>query len=153
MTPLSQLLDDRAVDLSLPKGRKPAIIAHLAGLAAATGAVTDRDALERELLQREEEISTATGAGIAIPHKLSPHVNRRILGFARCAGGVAFDAPDRKPVELFFLLLAPEAAVTEHLRILSRLARYLHDGEFKQRLLSAENADALRSAFLSKETE
>ena len=153
MTPLSQLLDDRVIELGLPRGRKRAVVTRLAQLAAASDAVTDAAALERELRQREQDSSSAIGGGIAIPHKLSPYVTRRVLGFARCSDGTGFDAPDREPVKLFFLLLAPENAVTEHLRVLSRLARFLHDTEFRQALLTAQNAADVRRAFEAKENE
>ena len=153
MIPLSELLDDRIIDLTLSKGRKRAIISRLVELAVTGDAVSDPVALERELLEREQDSSSAIGGSIAIPHKLSSHITRRVLGFARCSEGTAFDAPDREPVRLFFLLLAPETAVTEHLRILSRLARFLHDAEFRTALLSAANASDVRRAFEAKERE
>ena len=153
MTELSELLDDRCVDLTLKKGRKRVIVSRLAELAARTDAVTDATGFERELLEREDQTSTAIGGGIAIPHKLSPRIARRVLGIARCDAGTNYGAPDGQPVKLFFLLLAPEDALNDHLRVLSRLARFLHDAAFREKLLAATTADEIRSAFQAKERE
>jgi nitrogen PTS system EIIA component len=153
MTQLSELLDDGCVDLSLEKGRKAAILSRLIGMAYNAGAVSDQATLIQEILEREEQTSTAIGGGIAIPHKLSSCVTRRILGFGRCDEGAAFSAPDGRPVMMFFLLLAPEDAVTDHLRILSRLARFLHDPNFQNSLLDASSPEEIRNVFLAKEQE
>lgn len=153
MTELSELLDDRCVDLNLKKSRKRAIVSRLAELAARSDAVNDVAGFERELLEREGQTSTAIGGGIAIPHKLSRRVSRRVLGIVRCDEGTGFGAPDGQPVKLFFLLLAPEDALNDHLRVLSRLARFLHDAAFREKLLTANTADEVRSAFRAKEQE
>ncbi len=150
---LSDLFDERAVELDLPKGGKEVVISRLAELAELAGAVTNGEALRRQLSDREEQSSSAIGGGIAIPHVLSNTVTRRALGFARSNVGVAFNAPDGEPVSFFFLLLAPESSVTDHLRVLSRLARFLHDPTFRSALASAATAAEVREALLAKENE
>jgi nitrogen PTS system EIIA component len=150
---LSDLLDDRCIDLNLAKGKKSAVLSHLVRMADTAGAVTDADGLLKELITREKQTTTAIGGGIAIPHKLSPYVRHSVLGFGKCDEGVSFSAPDSRPVVMFFLLLAPENAVNEHLRILSRLARYLHDQSFQTRLMNARTPEDVRAAFTHKENE
>ena len=88
---------------------------------------------EREIfdtiLQRERLGSTGVGNGIAIPHGKLAGVKRITGVFARLETPVDFEALDDQPVDLVFLLLAPEGAGADHLKALSRIARVLRDGD------------------------
>lgn len=153
MKSLSAILEESCIDLALPRGKKKAILSRFVNLAVEAGAIRDSAAFLRELVEREGTASTAIGGGIAIPHKISSHVLREILGVGRCAEGIPFDAPDGEPVRLFFFLFAPETGMTEHLRLLSRLARFLHDQQFVSTLMTAKTPAEICAAFLGKETE
>lgn len=134
---LLEMLDERCIDLAYPKKKRKQVIRRLVELAEATGAVRQPEELTKEILQRDNEVSTAVGNGVAIPHRLSTLVDRRLLVFLRTEKPAAFSPPDGEPVRLFFLLLAPEGAVNDHLRTLSRLARLLHDSSFRSSLMDA----------------
>jgi PTS system nitrogen regulatory IIA component len=108
---------------------------------------------EREIfdtvLRREKLGSTGVGNGIAIPHGKIPGV-RRITGvFARLEQPVDFDSLDDQPVDLVFLLLAPEGAGADHLKALSRIARVLRDGDTVAKIRGTSEAAAIH-AFLSQ---
>jgi PTS system nitrogen regulatory IIA component len=108
---------------------------------------------EREIfdtvLRREKLGSTGVGNGIAIPHGKIPGV-RRITGvFARMEQPVDFDSLDDQPVDLIFLLLAPEGAGADHLKALSRIARVLRDGDTVAKIRGTSDAAAIH-AFLSQ---
>ena len=81
------------------------------------------------LTQRERLGSTGIGNGIAIPHGKLPKLERLFGVFARLDRPVDFEALDGQPVDLMFLLLAPEAAGADHLKALARVARLLRDAE------------------------
>ena len=76
-------------------------------------------------MQREKLGSTAVGNGIAIPHGKMPNLTRLFGLFARLDRPVDFEALDGQPVDLIFLLLAPEGAGADHLKALARVARLL----------------------------
>ena len=63
--------------------------------------------------------------------------------FARAPQPVAFDAIDDVPVDLFFVLLAPESAGADHLKALARVSRLLRDRVMCEKLRATDNADAL----------
>jgi len=63
--------------------------------------------------------------------------------FARLHKPIDFEALDNQPVDLIFLLLAPEAAGADHLKALARVARQLRDPEIARRLRESGDADAL----------
>jgi PTS system nitrogen regulatory IIA component len=75
------------------------------------------------LLERERLGTTGVGNGIAIPHGKLPEIKELFGLFARLDEPVDFDAIDEQPVDLVFLLLAPEAAGADHLKALARVAR------------------------------
>ncbi len=138
---LVEMLDRRCIDLSYPKRKRKQVVRRLVELAELTGAIREPEELTKQILERDNEVSTAVGNGVAIPHRLSPLVDRQLLVFLRTEKPAAFSPPDGEPVRLCFLLLAPEGAVNEHLRTLSRLARLLHDKSFRTALMEATDPE------------
>jgi len=95
------------------------------------------------LLQREKLGSTGVGNGVAIPHGKLPKLGRLFGLFARLERPIDFESLDSQPVDLIFLLLAPEAAGADHLKALARVARLLRDPEIARKLRDSRDADAL----------
>jgi PTS system nitrogen regulatory IIA component len=95
------------------------------------------------LLQREKLGSTGVGNGIAIPHGKLPKLERLFGLFARLDRPVDFEALDGQPVDLIFLLLAPEGAGADHLKALARVARLLRDQDIARKLRESRDAEAL----------
>ena len=140
---LADILDLNSIELGFDKRRRQQIVERLVELAAAAHPIGDQRQLVQEILQRDSEVSTAVGDGVAIPHKLTAQVSTATLAFLQTRRPGGFSTPDGIPVRLCFLLLAPERAVNEHLRTLSKLARILHDSRFRQALLEATEATAV----------
>jgi PTS system nitrogen regulatory IIA component len=95
------------------------------------------------LLERERLGTTGVGHGIAIPHGKLPGLRQLCGVFARLETPIDFDAIDDQPVDLVFLLLAPEAAGADHLKALARISRLLRDRPTCEKLRGANTADAL----------
>lgn len=95
------------------------------------------------LLERERLGTTGVGHGVAIPHGKLPDLDRLYGLFARLETPVSFDAIDDQPVDLIFLLLAPEKAGADHLKALAQVSRLLRDRQTCQKLRGAESADAI----------
>jgi PTS system nitrogen regulatory IIA component len=95
------------------------------------------------LFSRERLGSTALGYGIAIPHGRIKQLKETACAFIRLKTPTDFDAPDRLPVDLVFILLAPAAATNIHLQILGELAAMFSDEEFRARLRAAADASEL----------
>jgi len=148
-----EALDPRCVSLDLKAKKKPEIIRELVALLADAGMITDADTVTREVLEREALTTTGIGGGIAIPHCLSASASTTRIAFGRRKSGAKFDAVDKRPVQLFFLMVGPPGAHNEHLRLLSRLARYLHDRAFCQGLLDAQSQDDVIEALRKKEQD
>jgi nitrogen PTS system EIIA component len=114
-------------------------------LARRAGLMTRRD--EREvfeaLSERERLGSTGIGMGTAVPHGRLPGLGRLYGLFARLDRPIDFDAIDDRPVDLIFLLLAPENAGADHLKALARVSRLFRDRAMCEKLRGTDNAEAL----------
>lgn len=121
-------------------GDKESVIRLLAGRLADAGRATDREGLIAAAMAREGQSATGLPGGIAIPHCRSPHVDEATIGFARLSPAIDFGAPDG-PADLAFLIAAPESGGTEHMKLLSSLARALVRKEFVASLRNASSAD------------
>ncbi len=95
------------------------------------------------LLERERLGTTGVGVGIAIPHGKLPDIDRLYGLFARLDQPIDFDAIDDQPVDLIFLLLAPESAGADHLKALARVSRLLRDKTFCEKLRATDSAKGI----------
>ncbi|GGF34226.1 PTS IIA-like nitrogen-regulatory protein PtsN [Aliidongia dinghuensis] len=95
------------------------------------------------LSERERLGTTGVGLGIAIPHGKVPGLSKMTGLFARLDKPVDFEAIDNQPVDLIFLLLAPEDAGADHLKALARVSRLLRDRAVCAKLRGTDSADAL----------
>jgi PTS system nitrogen regulatory IIA component len=136
------LTGPEAVLASVKASGKKAMLAELASRAAAVFKVDERRLFDR-LLERERLGSTGIGGGIAIPHARMPSLTKPVGLFARLGSPIDFDAIDERPVDIVFLLAAPEGAGADHLKALARVSRLLRDRGLVDKLRATENAEAL----------
>lgn len=122
---------------------KKRLLEHVAALLAdSAGNAIERSIFE-SLCGRERLGSTGLGQGVAIPHGRSPDIGSAIGAFVQLREAIDFGAPDGQPVDLVFALAVPEHFTHQHLVLLSQLAEMFGDADFRQRLRSAADADAL----------
>ena len=139
---IGDLLHSDGIIADLKVTSKKQLLQELAERAAEmTGA--DERAIFDTLLERERLGTTGIGNGVAIPHGKLPGIDHLCAVFARLEHPVGFDAIDDQPVDLVFLLLAPETASAEHLKALSRISRLLRDDTMSEKLRGSDGADAL----------
>ncbi len=139
---LSSLLTPTSVVGNLRATCKKQALQELARTAAMITGKPERVIFDT-ILDRERLGTTGVGNGIAIPHGKVPGLTSMTGVFARLDRAVDFDAIDEAPVDLFFLLLAPEGSVAEHLRALAKVSRVLRDKRLCEKLRSTPKAEAL----------
>ena len=140
--PLNDLVAPNAILPALKVNNKKQVLQELAARAAALTGQNEKTIFDT-LMQREKLGSTAVGNGIAIPHGKLPALTRLFGMFARLDRPVDFEALDGQPVDLIFLLLAPEGAGADHLKALARVARLLRDSTVADKLRASQDAEAL----------
>jgi len=139
---IADLITPGTVVARLRANNKKQLLHELARRGAAATGVHERRVFDA-LLERERLGSTGVGNGIAIPHARLAEVTGLHGLFARLYPAVDFDAVDEQPVDLVFLLLAPESAGADHLKALARVSRLLRDRQICDKLRGAEQPEAL----------
>jgi nitrogen PTS system EIIA component len=146
---LADLLQTDAVIPSMRAHSKKQLLQELASKASKITGIPEREIFD-VILQRERLGSTGVGHGIAIPHGKLTSIKSIVGVFARLETPVDFEALDDQPVDLVFLLLAPEGAGADHLKALSRIARILRDQDLVAKLRATDSASAIYT-FLNEE--
>ncbi len=144
MTNLSDIIDARSVLPSVKAQSKKQLLQELSQPLAKLVAVDHRIIFET-LLTREKLGSTGIGQGIAIPHGKLPNINRVYGLFARLSTPIPYDSLDGQPVDLVFVLLAPDHAGADHLKALARISRLLRENDTITKLRGTDTAEGLYS--------
>ena len=139
---LRDLLVIEAILPRLKAATKKQALQEMAAKAATLTRRDERDIFET-LMQREKLGSTGVGHGVAIPHGKLPGLDRLVGVFALLDKPIDFDSLDGEPVDVMFLLLAPESAGADHLKALARIARVLRDDETAAKLRATDDAAAM----------
>ena len=122
---------------------KASVLKELSSVLVAPCQMTSVEDLLQVLLDREKLGSTGIGEGIAIPHGRLKKLKKFFISFGRSVKGVDFDSIDRKPSQLFFLVMAPENSAVDNLKLLSRIVTLLKEPSFKKRLMGAQSRKEL----------
>ena len=141
---LGDLISPEGVVVGLKAKTKKAA---LSDIAARAGSMTglDQGIVFEQLLQRERLGSTGLGAGIAIPHARLGGLTRVFCLFAKLEEPLDFESVDGQPVDLIFLLLAPEAAGADHLKALARISRLMREPRAVEKLRAARSKAVIYS--------
>ena len=142
--PLTDILPLGGVLPALRVSSKKTLLEAIARQAEAVTALPERLVFDA-LLQRERLGSTGIGGGIAIPHGKFEGLERLVGLFARLDKPVDFEALDGEPVDLVFVLMAPEGAGADHLKGLARVARVLRDPAVTGKIRALRDAAAIHA--------
>lgn len=148
---LRDLVTPDAILPSLKATSKKQALQAIAEKAASLTGLSEQEICET-LQKREKLGSTGVGGGIAIPHGKLPELERIFGLFARLPKPIDFESLDEHPVDLIFLLLAPEGAGADHLKALAHVARLFRDPGVLAKLRGTEDPAALYSV-LTETTE
>jgi len=144
---LTDIVAPNAIVPALKVNSKKQAIQELAARAAHLTGQGER-AIFDILMQREKLGSTGVGNGIAIPHGKLAKLEKLFGLFARLDRPIEFETLDGQPVDLIFLLLAPETAGADHLKALARVARLLRDPDVARKLRESRDAEAIYAVLM-----
>ncbi len=139
---IGELITQSRVIPALKASSKKQTLQELAKFAAKSIDAEERTIFDI-LLERERLGTTGVGHGVAIPHGKLASLDRLHGFFARLDAPVSFDAIDEQPVDLIFLLLAPESAGADHLKALAQVSRLLRDQSVCKKLRGSDSTDAI----------
>jgi nitrogen PTS system EIIA component len=139
---IAELLSPEGVLPSLKVKDKKQLLRELAGRAAEITRLP-KDRILETLVERERLGTTGVGQGIAIPHGRLDGIKKITGIFVRLETPIEYEAVDNEPVELVFMLLAPEGSGADHLKALARVSRLLRNQTACEKLRKAATAEAL----------
>jgi len=140
---LSKFTEESLINFNLKGKSKNEIINELVDLAAKSKLVKDRDELYQAVIEREKLVTTGVGYGVAFPHAKTKAVKGILIAFGRSSAGVDFEAMDKKPVHLFFLIAAPEDAIGAHLNVMARLSYIMKAEKVREKLMQTQSPKEL----------
>ena len=146
---INDLISSDTIVANLHATSKKQVLQKLSRRAADVTGQHER-AIFEVLMERERLGTTGVGSGIAIPHGKLQSLERLHGMFARLEQPVDFQAIDERPVDLIFLLLAPESAGADHLKALARVSRVLRDGKVCEKLRGTDTTEALFAILTEK---
>ena len=138
---ITDLLTKDSISIGEILNSKNEAIDKAVGLMNNLNNIEDQEEFKRKVYLREEQGSTGVGEGVAIPHGKSKAVNKPGLAAITIPEGVEFDSLDGNPVNLLFLIAAPDTDSNVHLQILARLSKMLMDENFISSLVKAKSKE------------
>ena len=148
---IKDLLSPMAIALNSHPSSKEDLITELATLMARSGVLFDQRQYQADVWIREKEGTTGVGNGVAIPHAKSAAVKQAGLAVAVIPEGIDYDSLDQKPVDLAFMIAAPDTGADVHLQALAKLSAMLMDSSFKEELMTAKSPEAFIAMVNAKE--
>ncbi len=147
---LTDLCQEDRILIPILAQDRDGILQEMVALLERQGIIKDAAEILRLLQERERQLTTAIGNGVAIPHTRPYDVSEPHLVFGRTSLPVDFNSLDGEPVRLVFLLITPKGNISLHLKLLSRLSRLMHNEKLRGTLLKVrtpkEALSSLREA-------
>jgi PTS system nitrogen regulatory IIA component len=141
------LITPEVIKVGLTSDDKPSTLRELLQILIDAGKVTKKEEILEALFKRESLQSTGLEAGIAVPHAKTAAVSALTLAIGISSDGIDFDAIDRQPSKIFFLMLAPPDKSGPHIEALAEIARMSKSKAFISALIAAQNAREVMELF------
>ena len=149
---LKDILSNNSIIIPLKSLKKEEVIEEMVNYLYQHKKIEDRDRILKAILDREKVMSTGVGDRVAIPHGKSDGVTDIVALFGITEHDIDFHSIDNKPVRLIFMLVGPPDQTGPHLKVLSRISRLMHKGEFRDRLLNSHTPEEVM-AIIEREEE
>ena len=138
---INEMLSDDTLLINFDGTSKKQVLEELSKLAELKLGINSRELIEN-LTRREKLGSTAVGNGIAIPHANINNINKPYVFVSTLVNGLDFNATDDIPVDIIFLLIAPEDQGSEHLQALALISRLLRNKQLTTKLRGCKSAES-----------
>jgi len=140
---LSKFCEEQLISFDLQAQAKSDVIEELVEMAAKSKLVKDKNLLLKDIITRENLVTTGVGYGVAFPHAKTKATKGIVIAFGRSDAGVDFEAMDRQPVHLFFLIAAPEDAIGAHLKVMAHLSYLMKSEKNREKLMTVKSPGEL----------
>ena len=147
---IDELIDIKNIDTSIEPMTKDQAIERMIHKLKANGYIQDTETFSKAIYQREKEISTAVGYGVAIPHARTSTVKKSTIGVFRNLSGISWG---QERVNLVFMIAAEKNASEEHLKMLSKISTFLMDESFRAKLITAADPKEMYEVLVQEDAK
>jgi PTS system fructose-specific IIC component len=138
---IQDIIQKNAIIINLEAPDKSGLLIQMAKYLASLYDLKNNEQVVQKILDREAEMSTGIGFGIAIPHARIEGVDSVYMIAARSIKGIEFDAIDEQPVHLVFMMISPANASNQYTQILSSLSRIMSYEDIRKSLMETETPE------------
>jgi nitrogen PTS system EIIA component len=150
---IQDILQKNGILTTLDAPDKTTLLTLMAKYLSSLYDIKDHDLIARKILDRETEVSTGIGYGIAIPHARVEGIDRVYMIAGRAVKGIEFNAIDEQPVHLIFMMLSPANASAEYTQLLSSLSRIMSYEEIRNRLMETDDQEKFLAVIVEGENK
>jgi mannitol/fructose-specific phosphotransferase system IIA component (Ntr-type) len=139
-SPLALIASD-TITLNLMGKTKKSAINELLDMLVAQGKPVNRDTALKDLLDREQAMSTGIPNGIAIPHAKTDAVQELTIAIGIKKSGIDFDSPLDDKARIIILALAPLGKQKSLYEFLLAITAALNDDTLRSKILAAKTSE------------
>ena len=150
---LTEILKRECVKIPLQATDKQGAVNELVDLLCEQMGIANREPLRQAVWERELIRTTGIGRGVAIPHGKCEGPDRLIMAVGRPAQAIDFNAIDKRPVDLIFLLASPHDQTGPHIQALATISRMLTNSQFRVAVQMARTAAELYGVIQEHESK
>lgn len=148
---LKDLLTFDKVKLDVAAKSREAVIVALIDILSKSGDVEKPLDVRKLVLNREFQIGTGIGNGVAIPHCDPGSFSKPMVSMVRLLDEVDFHSPEKDKARLVFLLLTPKSMSSLHLRLIARICRVTSFENVRKQMLTASTNIVLANVIAEAE--
>lgn len=148
---IRDLLSKNSILIDLHGTDKNEVLTQMAQYMSSIYNLPEADLITRKILEREADMSTGIGFGIAIPHGRIDKVDRVHMIAAQSLAGIGFNSIDEQPVNLIFMIISPANNSSEHTQVLSSLSRIMSYEGIRKKLLAATTPEVFLDLLIKGE--
>ncbi len=136
---LSERFSEKCIIIDSKNEAKRDILIEMVNLLCTAYAIENREGILKAVLGREEKMSTGIGCGLAVPHGKVDFLDQMCVVACSVKRGIQFEAIDKEPVYLLFLIVSPSNTTGPHIRALSAISRIMADADIRKSLIAANS--------------
>lgn len=148
---IQDILQKKSILIDLNSTDKLEILTQMAGFMSSLYGLPNGESISQKIIEREGDMSTGIGYGIAIPHARITGIDRLYMVAGRSVQGIEFNAIDEQPVHLLFMMISPTNTSTDHTQILSSLSRIMSYEDVRRKLLASDTPEAFLDIIIKSE--
>lgn len=150
---VQDILQKNSILIDLSCTDKTEVISQMARYMASLHDLPNGEMIGQKILEREADMSTGIGFGIAIPHGRINGIDKLYMVAARSNQGIEFNSIDEQPVHLIFMMISPANTSNDHTSILSSLSRIMSYEDVRTKLLTADTAENFLDIIIKSENK